>query len=71
METNSFKVSIYEALETLDLDQIDQVLCYVRELQHSPERSSDYKRFRQNAMRQIKEALKAEKAAENFELQLA
>ncbi len=71
METNSFKVSIYEALETLDLDQIDQVLCYVRELQHSPERDSNYKQFRQNAMRQIKEALKAEKTAKNFELQLA
>ena len=70
METKSFKASICEALETLNLDQVDQVMGYIKDLQNSATPGPDYLKFKQNAMNQIKEALKEEKSEGTFRLQL-
>ena len=70
MEINNFKASIFEALETLSPDQADQVLRYIRVLKCSAIAEANYQQFRQNAMRQISEALSEGKAEEEFKLQL-
>ena len=70
METKSFKASICEALGTLSLDQVDQVMSYIKVLQNSSKPDSSYLQFKQNAMEQIAEALKKEKSEEKFKLQL-
>ena len=70
METKSFKASICEAVETLSLEQVDQVMRYIRFLQNSSAGDINYLQFKQNAMKQIREALKEEKSEEKFKLQL-
>ena len=70
METKSFKASICEAVETLSLEQVDQVMRYIRFLQNSSTGDINYLQFKQNAMKQIREALKEEKSEEKFKLQL-
>ena len=71
MEMKSFKASVCEAVGTLSLEQVDQVMRYIRLLQNSSGPDHDYLQFKQNAMRQIKEALQEEKSEETFRLQLA
>lgn len=70
MEIKSFKASICEALGTLSLDQVDQVMRYIRVLQNSSIENPDYLQFKQHAMKQIREALNEGKSEEKFKLQL-
>lgn len=70
MEIKSFKASICEALGTLSLDQVDQVMRYIRVLQNSSIENPDYWQFKQHAMKQIREALNEGKSEEKFKLQL-
>ncbi len=67
METNRFKESVVDALENLSMDQIDQVLGYIKSIKRPVSADANYRQFRTNAMQQIKEAL-AKGQNENAEL---
>ncbi len=69
METNRFKESVVDALDNLSIDQIDQVLGYIKSIKRPGAPETNYSQFRTNAMRQIKDAL-AKGQKENTELQL-
>jgi hypothetical protein len=52
------KHQILESLNSLDREQTEKVLQYMRGLLEKRASETDYERFRKNAMREIRDALK-------------
>lgn len=57
MTTTENKSQIVESLNALDAEQTEQVLAYIRQLQQPQPGDATYKRFKREAMREIREAL--------------
>lgn len=55
------KLAILESLDSMDHLQMEQVLRYIKELLRQ-EQGTDKRRFRQQAMEQIRHALRLEKS---------
>ena len=55
------KLAILESLDSMDHVQMEQVLSYIKEMLRQ-DQSSDKKRLRQQAMEQIRHALRLEKS---------
>ncbi len=53
------KLAILESLDAMDQVQMEKVLQYIREILHQ-EKAPDKKRFRKQAMEQIRRALQLE-----------
>ncbi len=69
METKSFKASLIDAVNALNLDQVDQVVAFIHELKHTPSTDSFSRQSREKAMNQIREALQGEQQPRVFELE--
>ena len=55
------KLAILESLDSMDHVQMEQVLLYIKEMLQQRQ-STDSRRFRQQAMEQIRHALRTEKS---------
>jgi hypothetical protein len=58
MITTTQKLQIMESLGHLDQAQSDKVLAYIRTLMNSPREDVKYKRWKSEAMKEIRMALK-------------
>jgi hypothetical protein len=52
------KLAILESLDTMDHSQVDKVLQYIREILRQEQPSDNDRRFRQQAMEEIRLALR-------------
>ena len=55
------KLAILESLDAMDQIQMEKVLLYIKEILQS-EKASDHRKFRQQAMEQIRLALRSDKS---------
>lgn len=51
------KHEILESLNSLDQGQTEKVLDYIKGLLYAPKTEADYKRFKQDALKEIRQAL--------------
>lgn len=58
---NSPKIAIQASLDELDNLQTQQVLDYIRNLTRKPARNRSYGEFKQEAMKEIRQALRKDK----------
>ncbi len=56
------KLAILESLDTLDHIQMEKVLQYIKEILRQEQVTDNNRRFRQQAMEQIRHALRSEKS---------
>ncbi len=56
------KLAILESLDTLDHFQMEKVLQYIKEMLRQEQVTDNNRRFRQQAMEQIRHALRSEKS---------
>ena len=56
------KLAILESLDTLDHFQLEKVLQYIKEMLRQEQVTDNNRRFRQQAMEQIRHALRSEKS---------
>lgn len=59
---NSPKIAIQASLEELDGFQAEQVLDYIKRLLGNPRKNRSYYELKQEAMREIRQALDSDKA---------
>jgi hypothetical protein len=59
MITTTQKLQILESLGYLDQAQSDKVLTYIRTLLSAPKEDAKYKRWKNEAMKEIRKALQA------------
>jgi hypothetical protein len=52
------KHQILESLNAMDQAQMDAVLTYVKSILQKPEAETSYEKFKRNAMKEIRQALK-------------
>jgi len=55
------KLAILQSLDTMDKVQMEEVLTYIKGVLSQPENSIDYKAFKKEAMKEIRQALRQEK----------
>ncbi len=55
------KLAILESLDTMDHIQMEKVLQYIKEILRQEQLTDNNRRFRQQAMEQIRHALRSEK----------
>ena len=55
------KLAILESLDTMDHFQMEKVLQYIKEILRQEQVTDNNRRFRQQAMEQIRHALRSEK----------
>jgi hypothetical protein len=60
MKTMS-KLAILESLDSMDHDQMEKVLQYIKQILRQEQATSNSRRFRQQAMEQIRYALRSER----------
>ena len=56
------KLAILESLDTMDHFQMEKVLQYIKEMLRQEQVTDNNRRFRQQAMEQIRHALRSEKS---------
>lgn len=56
------KLAILESLDTMDHFQMEKVLQYIKEILRQEQVTDNNRRFRQQAMEQIRHALRSEKS---------
>lgn len=56
------KLAILESLDTMDHIQMEKVLQYIKEILRQEQVTDNNRRFRQQAMEQIRHALRSEKS---------
>jgi len=64
---NSPKLAILQSLDVMDQVQMEHLLVYIREVLHR-RAPMDHKNFKKEAMKEIRQALKQNRRAENFQL---
>jgi hypothetical protein len=57
------KLAILESLDTMDHVQMEKVLQYIKDILRQEQATYNSRRFRQQAMEQIRHALRTEKGA--------
>ena len=55
------KLAILQSLDAMDKGQMQEVLLYIKNLLHQPEKPGDYNAFKKEAMKEIRQALRKEK----------
>lgn len=55
------KLAILQSLDAMDQVQMEEVLTYIKGLLNHPKRTEDYKDFKREAMKEIRQALRKEK----------
>jgi len=55
------KLAIVQSLDAMDQVQMEEVLTYIKGLLNRPKRTENYKTFKREAMKEIRQALKKEK----------
>jgi len=58
MTTFNQKHQILESLDSLDQRQTEEVLEYIKGLLNDPRTEADYKKFKRDALKEIRQALK-------------
>ncbi len=61
MTTATQKLQILESLNALDQSQTEKVLAYIKDMLVSSRDESQYKRFKREAMKEIRQALKTDR----------
>jgi len=62
MTTVTKKLQILESLDALDQTQSEKVLAYIKSMLAPPQDESQYKRFKREAMKEIRKALKTDRS---------
>ncbi|MBX2914054.1 MAG: hypothetical protein KF856_02155 [Cyclobacteriaceae bacterium] len=62
------KLAILQSLDAMDKVQMEEVLTYIKSLLNQPEKTSDYKSFKKEAMKEIRQALRQEKGKKKLHL---
>ncbi|MCE7862283.1 MAG: hypothetical protein DYG99_01950 [Bacteroidetes bacterium CHB5] len=62
------KLAILQSLDAMDKVQMEEVLIYIKGLLNKPEKTSDYKTFKKEAMKEIRQALRQEKGRKKLRL---
>ncbi|HNU42444.1 MAG: hypothetical protein UZ12_BCD005001805 [Bacteroidetes bacterium OLB12] len=62
------KLAILQSLDAMDKVQMEEVLIYIKGLLNKPEKASDYKTFKKEAMKEIRQALRQEKGRKKLRL---
>lgn len=62
------KLAILQSLDAMDKVQMEEVLTYIRSILSQPERNPDYKAFKKEAMKEIRQALRQEKNKKKLRL---
>lgn len=65
---HSPKLAILQCLDAMDKVQMEEVLTYIKSLLNQPEKTSDYKSFKKEAMKEIRQALRQEKGKRKLRL---
>jgi hypothetical protein len=55
------KLAIVQSLDAMDHVQMEEVLAYIKGLLNQPRRTENYKTFKREAMKEIRQALRKEK----------
>ncbi len=63
MENITKKQSIVQSLESMNQTEMDQVIDYIRDLLYRPENDRSHQCLKQQALKEIKEALNGNSAA--------
>ena len=63
MENLTKKQSIVQSLESMNLREMDQVVDYIRDLLYTPKNDRSHQAIKQQALREIKEALSGNSSA--------
>lgn len=62
MTTATQKLKILESLSSLDQSQTEKVLAYIKNMEVSSRDESQYRRFKREAMKEIRQALKTDRS---------
>lgn len=62
MTTVTQKLRILESLDALDQTQSEKVLAYIRNMLADSQYDNQYKRFKREAMKEIRKALKTDRS---------
>ncbi|HRJ29325.1 MAG TPA: hypothetical protein PLV21_00545 [Cyclobacteriaceae bacterium] len=62
MTTATQKLQILESLDALDQSQSEKVLAYIKNMLVASKDESQYKRFKREAMKEIRKALKTDRS---------
>ena len=62
------KLAILQSLDAMDKVQMEEVLNYIKGILNQPERTSDYKSFTREAMKETRQALRQEKGKKKLRL---
>ena len=62
MTTVTQKLRIMESLDALDQTQSEKVLAYIRSMLNASHNEDHYKRFKREAMKEIRKALKTDRS---------
>jgi tellurite resistance protein len=62
MTTVTKKLQILESLDALDQTQSEKVLAYIKSMLAPPQDERHYKRFKREAMKEIRKALKTDRS---------
>ena len=66
MTITNQKHEILESLNSLDQGQTEKVLDYIKGLIYAPKTEADYKRFKQGALKEIRQALNSSRKRKAF-----
>jgi len=55
------KLAILQSLDGMDQVQMEEVLKYIKSVLNQPQRTSSYQRFKREAMKEIRQALRKPK----------
>jgi hypothetical protein len=58
---HSPKLAILQSLDAMDMQQMDEVLLYIKDVLNSPARTTNHKEFKREALKEIRQALRTEK----------
>ncbi|HNT49247.1 MAG TPA: hypothetical protein PKK67_01575 [Cyclobacteriaceae bacterium] len=62
------KLAILQSLDAMDKVQMEEVLHYIKGILNQPEKNSDYKAFKKEAMKEIRKALRQENSNRKMRL---
>ena len=62
------KLAILQCLDAMDKVQMEEVLGYIKCILNQPEKTTDYKSFKKEAMKEIRQALRQEKGRKRLRL---
>jgi hypothetical protein len=62
------KLAILQSLDAMDKVQMEEVLGYIKGILNQPERTPDYKAFKKEAMKEIRQALRQENGKQKLRI---